>query len=63
MCAEVAGHTDYNKHMKSEPKTSQEFNAFSDALKTVLKVSPAELKEREKQWKKNKEAKRAKKEK
>ena len=45
--------------MKSEPKTSQEFNTFSDALKTVLKVSPAELKEREKQWKKEKDAKRA----
>jgi hypothetical protein len=47
--------------MKSEPKTSQEFNTFSDALKTVLKVSPAELKEREKQWKKEKAAKTAKK--
>jgi len=63
VCSEVAGHADYNKRMKSEPKTSQEFNAFSDALKTVLKVSPAELKDREKQWKKEKAAKRAKREK
>lgn len=49
--------------MKSELNTNAEHKRFSDALKTVLKVSPAELKEREKQWKKEKAANRAKKEK
>jgi hypothetical protein len=45
--------------MKSDSNTNTEQNKFNDALKTVLKVSPTELKEREKQWKENKDAKRA----
>jgi hypothetical protein len=49
--------------MKSDSNTNTEFNKFNDALKTVLKVSPAELKKRDEQWKRDKAAKRAKKEK
>jgi hypothetical protein len=32
--------------MKSNPKTSDEYTRFADALEKVLKVSPAELKAR-----------------
>jgi hypothetical protein len=45
--------------MKSDSNTNTESNKFNDALKTVLKVSPEQLKEREKQWKENKAAKKA----
>jgi len=45
--------------MKSDSNTNTELNKFNHALKTVLKVSPTELKKREEQWKKDKATKKA----
>jgi hypothetical protein len=49
--------------MKSDSNTNTELKKFNDALKTVLKISPEELKEHESQWKENKAAKKVAKEK